>query len=132
MSNIAEIKPVEKVCEIRHPGTEEKIGLSFTLMSLSDDRMSAVKRSLSDRNLAKRQRNKHITTAEIEGNRKELLFRAATGWNWGENEQGEQADFNGEQLEFTQKNVMLIFNTLPFVVDQLDEFLGVEKDFFSD
>lgn len=130
--NLSEIRPKEVSCDIIHPGTGMKTGLSFQLVSLSDERMQTVRRKLADRLIAKRQRNKVITQAELDANRLELLFSGCTGWTWGLGEDGTQANWNGEELDFNQKNVMMLFKQFPQSADQLDAFIGEEENFFRE
>lgn len=130
--DLAKIQPKECDCEITHPGNGKKTGLKFQVMSISDDRMQNIRRKLADKTLAKRQRNKLIAQAEIDQNRLDLLFNACTGWTWGESEDGVQANWNGDQPEFNNKNVMEVFKTVPQIADQLDIFIGEEERFFTD
>ena len=131
MANISGIQPEERECEILHPGNDRKIGLAFQVMSISDDRMKDIRRQLTDKTLQKRARNKNQTAIELEKNRLQLLFKASTGWRWYEDENGEMCNFDGEQLEFNHANVMKVFERIGWVADQLDEFIGDEKNFFQ-
>lgn len=130
--DLSKIQPKEVSCDIEHPGTGQKIGLRFNVMSLIDDRMVAIRHKLSDKMLTKQQKKKIINTSEIDQNRLELLFSACTGWEWTKDENGEVADWNGDVPDFNNKNVMEVFKVCPWIPTQLDEFIGEDARFFQD
>ena len=129
--DISEIRPVERDLEIVIPGTIWKIGLTLTVMSLQDDRMVSVRRKAGDKFLARRQRNKTQTAAEIEHNQRELCIAATTGWKWGPNNDGEQATFKGDQPDFSHKALSEVLLAMPWIVPQIDEFVSDEAGFFQ-
>ena len=140
MVDLSKIKASERTVEILHPGTGEKLGVRVPLVSIDDDRMKAVKRSITDRRLHLEQRGKHFKAEEIEENRNNLLFKAMTGWEWynptgNEGDEGYDADampdFGGEVPEFNRRNVVAVFEAMSWFRDQLDEAIGDEKAFFD-
>jgi len=129
--DISSIKPTEKTVEILHPATEEEIGIRVTLISMDDPAMKNHKRQVQDRRLKKEQKGKALKSRELEDDMDELIFRAMKGWEWYKPEGAKQAaNFRGETPKFNRKNVLDVFAELPWFLDQLNEHLGEEKDFF--
>lgn len=125
--DIAAIKPVsERLIDILHPFSGEKLGVSVSLMSYDDPRMKRVRRSITNRRLHLDARGKHFKAEEIEENNHDLCFNAMTGWNW----EGD-ATFNGKKPEFNKPNVIAVFTELPWFRDQIDEAIADEKAFFT-
>ncbi len=124
--DIASLKPSERKHEMLHPGTNELLEISVSLMSLNDDRMKPLRRRIQDRRLNLERRGKTFSAEEIEENKKEVCFGAMTGWDF----YGKEASFNGAKPEFNRANVFNIFNSLPWFQDQINDALGEDKDFF--
>lgn len=125
--DISVIKSSERIIEILHPASKEPLGIRVTLMSLDDERMKKIKRSILDRRLHLEARAKHFKAEEIEDNRNALIFSAMTGWEF----YGEDATFKGEKPVFNRKNVYAVFDELEWFRDQLDEEIGDTKAFFD-
>lgn len=130
--DIAKRKPTERTIEIFDPAIEDfKTGIKVTLMSLADDRMKTIKRQIQDTRLRLEQKNKSFKAEEIDANRNNLAFKAMIAWEWGKDSNGEPALFNGEVPEFTQRNIMAVFEEAPWFRDQIEIAISEEKDFFQ-
>jgi hypothetical protein len=55
-----------------------------------------------------------------------ILFRAMVGWEWANG-----AEWNGEKLDFNQKNVVMLLNDLPWFLKQVDEAFSELEGFFD-
>lgn len=123
---ICELKPVERALEIKHPSSGEELGITVTLVSLNDARMSALKRRIRVQSLERERRGKAINLDEVEKNELDLVIGAMTGWTW----KGETT-FHGQKPDFNEENIKAVFKELPWFKDQIAEAIGDEKSFFQ-
>lgn len=141
MVDIASLKPKERTIEIKYPGTDDRFGLRVHLMHVDDERMTKLKRGITDRRLYLEARGKTFKAQEIEENRHNILFGAMTGWEWynptgKEGDEGfdpeMQPEFEGStNPEFNRKTVIALMNEVSWFPDQVNEALGETKDFFD-
>ena len=140
MADLAGLKPIERKVEINHPATDEPIGIRVALVSMDDPKMIRVRRRIIDERMRLEQRGKIFKAEEIEKNNNDVLFTAMTGWEWynptgNDGDSGYDADampnFNGEIPEFNRKNVVDVFNELPWFAQQISTAVGETKDFFQ-
>lgn len=124
--DLANIKPVERIIDIVHPSTGEKIGVSVTVLSINDEKMAASKRRIQNKKLELDRRGKTFKADDLEENEMELLTTAITGWNW----EGD-VDFHGEKPAFNEKNVKAVLKELTWFKQQIMEAVGDEKAFFQ-
>lgn len=125
--DISELTPDELSLEIRHPATDENLGVRVTIMSPDDKRMKTSKRRVTDQNLQKQKRGKTLKAVEVEENENALIIATMTGWEW----YGDDVNFKGEKPEFTPKMINAVFAKLPWFKAQIAEVLDDEKGFFS-
>lgn len=124
--DLSGLKPTERVIDIKHPGTDEDVGVKVTVLSLSDPKMKTIKRQIEARRLELARKNKTFKPAEIEDNEISLLFKAMTGWQWTGD-----ANFQGEKPAFNLKNVKAVFTELEWFKDQVSEEVSDEQAFFT-
>lgn len=124
--DLANLKPVERMIDILHPSTGEKIGVSVTVLSINDEKMAAAKRRVQNKKLELDRRGKTFKADDLEENEMELLTTAITGWNW----EGD-VDFHGEKPAFNEKNVKAVLKELTWFKQQIMEAVGDEKAFFQ-
>lgn len=124
--DLANLKPVERMIDILHPSTGEKIGISVTVLSINDEKMAAAKRRIQNKKLELDRRGKTFKADDLEENEMELLTTAITGWNW----EGD-VDFHGEKPAFNEKNVKAVLKELTWFKQQIMEAVGDEKAFFQ-
>lgn len=129
--DLQELVPNDRIVEILHPATEEKIGVRVTLMSISDERLLKLKRKFQDEKLRLEARGKNFKAEDVEQNRNELAFSAMVGWEWGDGPDGKPVTFGGKKPEFTKANVIAVFDKLPWFREQLEAEIGDEKSFFT-
>lgn len=124
MADISKIKPNErKGLDVLLPNGA-KSGIAINLISMDDPRMKAVRRSINDAKLKLEQRGKGFTSEDIEANNVRLATAALTGWEWGDDEDGEPATYEGKVPEFNTKNVKEVLTN----VDWFLAFIGKELD----
>lgn len=123
--DISSIKPAERIIEILHPGTGEKLGITVSVISLNDERLNQVRRRIQNKRIDLEKRGKTFKADDIEENEFELFVATMTGWSWeGDN------TFNGEKPAFNERNVKAVLKELPWFKDQVREAIGDEKAFF--
>lgn len=141
MAEITDIQSVDREVEITHPASGENIGVRVRLVSIDDDRLTKIKRRITDRRIHLEARGKTLKAEEIEENSVDLLFTAMLDWKWY-NPTGNEGDegfdpnaapsFNGEaQPDFNRKNVNAIFDRLAWFKQQIGEAVGETKAFFD-
>lgn len=140
--DIATVTPSERIVEIKHPATGEKLGIKVFLCYIDDIKMKRIKRKIGDENLALQKRGKHLTAEQLNQNQSRILFAAMTGWAWesveveSKDENGEtvitvdQATFHGEKPQFNEATVFKVFDELEWFKDQINEEVGETKSFF--
>lgn len=124
--DIDNLKPVERVIEIVHPGTGEPIGVKVTVVSISDEKMTSIRRRIQNKRIELDKRGKTFKADDLEENETELLLAGITGWFW----EGDTT-FKGEKPEFNEKNVKLVLKELSWFKEQIKEAIGDEKAFFQ-
>jgi len=124
--DLKDIKPSGRDIVITHPGTEEPLNITVSVLSISDPAMKKIKRKIQDERLTLERKGKNFKSDEIEENRNILTLSAMTGWKWGKD-----AKFNGEVPEFNRKNVLSVFEELPWFRDQVEEAVSDESAFFT-
>lgn len=129
--DIAGIKASERIVDIVHPVSGEKLGITISLMSYDDPRMKSVRRRITNRRLQLDARGKHFKAEELEENNHELCFSAMTGWSWDKSPEGDEVTFNGKKPDFNKVNVFAVFEELPWFREQVDQAIADEKAFFT-
>ena len=124
--DISNITYKEKRVEILHPGTKEPLGISVTLMAPDDKRLEKTKDAITDQVLGLQAKGKSLKSDQVKHNRNMVLFRAMLGWYWSGD-----ANFLGEKPEFNQKNVLTVFDELPWFMKQVDEEFSELEGFFD-
>ena len=125
--DLSELKPSERIVEILHPKTEVPVGVRVTLISMDDDRLKKIKRRIHDQKLSLEVRGKNFKSDDIEDNMNMITFSAMLGWEW----YGADVKFRNEKPAFNQKNVLDVFETLPWFRQQVQEAVSDEKAFFQ-
>lgn len=129
--DLSELNTVESsnegaVLEPIHPATGEKIGISITLAGADSERYTKAQRKNTDKrlkNMQKQQRNK-MTSAEIEEENLELLAECTLSW--------ENVIYQGDPLDCTKANAKMLYQALPWLKEQIDEFIGDRANFIKD
>lgn len=139
--DLSAIKETDRTIEMEHPGTGELIGVRVSIMSVTDDRMSKLKRRIQDEALKLQQKNKHFSAEEIEENRYRIARAAMTGWQWynptgKEGDEGyraeAQADWRGEtDPEMNERIVKDVFRTIPWFHERIMTEIGETESFFT-
>lgn len=130
--DISEIKSQDRTIEITHPGTGENLGIRVTLMSIDDERLQKIKRSITDRRLHLEARGKTLRADEIEENKITIYATSITGWEWYALSEGiAPVLFHGDIPEFNRRNVVAVLTELTWFADQINAELNETKAFFG-
>lgn len=124
--DLKDIKPTGRDIEILHPATEEKVGVTVSVLSIADPAMEKIKRKIQDERIRLESKGKSFKSDEIESNRSILTFGAMTGWKWTKG-----MKFGGEVPEFNRKNVLAVFKEIPWFRTQVEEAISDESAFFT-
>ena len=130
MADLATVKPSEVLHKIVHPSTGKYIGVTVTLVSITDERLKPLIRQIQDNRYRLEARGKNFKAEEVENNGLEIATRAMTGWTWEKDEDGDEATFHGKKPEFNPATVKAVLTELPWFKSQIDVKISEEKDFF--
>lgn len=122
--DILAIQPSTISVDIKHPATGAPIGLKVECVSLEDDRVKAVERTIKNRAL--RGGRNTVTAEKIEDNTVELLSAAIVGWEWADGLT--LGDLKNPPLSKITVGKLL---AVGWIAKQIDMALGDEAAFFS-
>lgn len=110
---------------ILHPVTGEPVGLEITLASPDSAHYRKVEQQVKDRNLrlVRKSRSGTLSAAALEAGATDILVGAVLSW--------EGAKWGGTELECNEQNVRQVYESLPFIREQVDEYLGDRANFFG-
>lgn len=130
--DLSELKPSERMVEILTPGTKKPLGVRVSILHINDERLKKIKRQFQDERYRLEARGKQFKAETIETNLNELTFAAMVGWEWYSptGDDKDRAKFKGEVPEFNKRNVLEIFDQLPWFRDQIGEEMGDDEAFF--
>ena len=114
------IKTIGRDVNLTHPKTGEELGLVFHLLAPDHDDVKDVNRAWQNKRLQPKNRNKAITSEELETVTNNRIKAAVKGWTW----EDKDLTLDGEQPEFSKAalNKMLKDHTW------IREFLSEECD----
>lgn len=111
------------------PDGKTKTGLVLHLVSMGHERVKAVAHRHDGRVLRQSAARKDISVEDLDrlsgegwhARAFDMTCAAVTGWEWGEDEQGEAFEIAGESWEFTEANVARLFQAFPWIAAQARE-----------
>lgn len=122
MTDISTIVATARDIDIKHPVTDQPLGLTITLLPDTHPKVrAAARKALNDRMSGKGK----ITAEQIEENQLALLCASVFGWDW----QGDLS-FHGDKPEFTDANLRKVLKELSWVKEQIDAELVNRTEFF--
>jgi hypothetical protein len=124
--DLSTIKTTARDIELTHPKSGAGLGWVFHVLAPDADEVKSVERDWTDKRLQPKRRNKGITTDELDAVKDKKLLTAVTGWTWV----SEEANFQGEQIEFSPKALRNVLKIAPWIRDQLVEELEDVTSFF--
>ena len=99
------IQTIDRDVNLTHPKTGEELGLVFHLRAPDSDEVKDVNRAWQNKRLQPKNRNKAITSEELENVTNNRIKAAVKGWTWEDKE----LTLDGEQPEYSKQalNTML-------------------------
>lgn len=140
MADLADVKPVERTIEIKHPGSGADLGVKVTLCSVDDERLKKIRRQITDKRLKLERSGKSFDADDLERNRLEIRLASMVAWEWynptgvkGDDGYDEEAmpSWKDDLPVFNRKNVSEVLSELSWFADQVDEALGETDAFFK-
>ena len=112
------------VVEICNPNSGEPLGVKITLASPDSGKYRTASLAIQNRQLqySMKNRGRSISAERLEENALELLIEATLDW--------EGLVEDGRELACTPENVRRVYQNMPFIREQVDEFLGDRRNFF--
>ena len=127
------VKEEPVAMEVMHPGTQEpltdeKTGETMKIHLLGRD-SQAYKTKMRERQNKRMQagfkkgKNRKVSIEEVDSDTLEVMVAVTTDW--------EGVIWEGKPLEFNAENARFLYKNLPWLVDQVDEFIHERENFFT-
>lgn len=101
--------------ELRHPDTDEPIGVTFKIRSMDSEEVKAVQRKIIDEIYERRQSNKQPKAKETLINELRKAVACVASWDWGKNK------YKGSVPQFTEENVRKVLDEQSWIFIQVTE-----------
>jgi hypothetical protein len=138
--NAAKAAPKGKPMKVIHPGTGElfydevddgkgkktKRFVTITLLSQDSDEFKRVQKRVTNKKLdkaTKRGKMPKVTAEQLEEDQLDMLVACTVGW--------ENVMLNGQVLEFSKENARLLYESVPAIREQADNFIGDRESFLG-
>jgi hypothetical protein len=122
--DILSLTPNTITVDLKHPGSDQPIGVKVELQSLESDEVKAVERSLKNRALKSGRNN--VTAEKIDDNTVAILSAAIVGWEFADG--ASLGDDKKPACNAANKRKLL---QVPALAKQIDNALGNEAAFFE-
>lgn len=111
--------------ELLHPITDEPLGIFITVMGA---RSNAFKRAIDRLNAEqldtrRPQSKRKVTIEAVEARSSQALAAVTIAWR--------NVVFEGEALDCNPKNAEMLYSQRPWIREQVDEFVGDAKNFWT-
>lgn len=123
--DLNEIKTVDRKVNLAHPKTGDDLGLIFHIHAPDSDDVKDVSRKWQNKRLMPKNRNKAITSEELEAVTDRRIRAAVFGWTWEDKElllNGEQPEYSPQALRDMMKNQPWIREFLSDECEDLTSF----------
>ena len=121
---IGTIQASDREVELKHPVTEEGLGLFFSLRSPYSDEVKKAEREWLNARLAKKKQS--ITAEALEAAKEKQIMAAVSGWRF----EGD-ANIGGEKPKFNPAALRELIRKHVWIRQFLDEELGDTAGFFQ-
>jgi hypothetical protein len=115
--DLSTIKTIDRDVNLQHPKTGEELGLVFHIKAPDSDEVKDVSRAWQNKRLQPKNRNKAITSEELEAVTNNRIKAAVTGWTW----ENDELTLDGEQPEFSRKALHAMLKDHPFIREFLSD-----------
>ncbi len=125
LADIASKTQNEARFEILHPSTGAGTGIYFTVHSPDSKEYRKFQSTVQNRNLQiSRKNSNRLDMEQIAAGALDLLVWSVKGW--------ENVQWSKTELECTETNVRMVFERLPWIKEQVDEFISRRANFLSE
>jgi hypothetical protein len=121
MTDLSTIVAAERAIDIKHPATDELVGLRLTILPDTHPQVRAASRKLSNERLAGRGK---LTAEKLEAGRIDMLVASVGGWQW------EGLTLDGETPEYSDANLRKVIKRFTWIGDQIDREVADRAEFF--
>lgn len=122
--DLTEIKAIDREVELRHPATDEGLGMFFSLRSPHSEEVRKAERAWLNKRLAKRKQN--LTAESLEAAAEAKIESAVSGWRFES-----EVTIDGDQPEFSPAALRSLIRDHVWIRQFLDEELGDFGSFFQ-
>lgn len=123
--DLSNIKATDREVELRHPATDEGLGMYFQLRSPHSDEVRKAERAWLNKRLAKKKQN--LTAESLEAAAEAKIEAAVSGWRF----EGD-VEIGGEQPQFSPQALRSLIRDHVWIRQFLDEELGDMAGFFTE
>ncbi len=114
--------------QIYHPGTNEDLGISITVLGKDSDEFQKISRAQSKKRMAKLSKGgfrntTQIPIEEIEQDGIELLAACTKGWAG--------VVIDGKPVSFSQAEAVNLYTRFPWIREQVDTAIGDRANFIK-
>lgn len=109
------------VVNLRHPATNEPIGLTVTIYGADSRQFKAEQHKIRNERL---KIDGKVTSEQSDRFALELILNITTGWS------GDWI-FSGEQLQFSRPNLERVLREIPAFREQIDRAIGDRSNFLE-
>lgn len=108
--------------ELRHPDTDEKLGITMQIRSAGSDEAKRVLRQHTDKHLERRIKNKMPKSQHLEQEELEKAASYIASWDWGADPKTKEPNtYGGKVPEFSMKTAMEIMEKEGWIFAQVVE-----------
>ena len=124
--DLGNLKPQNSFINLRHPGTDEELGLVFEMRPRYSDEVQAV----NDKFEAQfdKKRGKKPSRAEMRRHSVSIILASVCGWEW----QDDELTFNGEQPEYSRDTLKAWLKEYPWMLEFFSTEFADDSNFFTD
>lgn len=99
--------------ELKHPVTEEPLGITFRIRSQNSEEAKAVLRVHTNKNLQRSVKGKTVTAEQLEKQNLEEAAALIASWDWGEH------TYHGSKPELTMKTAIQMLSDEDWIFRQV-------------
>jgi hypothetical protein len=127
--DLASLQPSETPIsfDVIHPISRKPIGLSISVFGSDSSVYRAASASRSERRMKLMKPGRiQLSSEEIQDDATAILVQSTAGWKWTEG-----CTFHGGVPSFDRATVEQVYRELPWVMEQVDSFIGDRSNFFT-
>ncbi len=122
MTDLSTLKPQDTTTiEILHPATRIPIGVQFEVYNSDSKVARAAQHKIKNRMIKKR--TIYRTAEEVEQDNLDFVTACVKGWK--------NLSWDGKKLTFNKENMLMVFEELPWIFDQVNEAIGNIDNFLA-